>query len=455
MSSTPQNKGSYTKKRYLLFVIVTFVIFIIPFMKIDERHLLLLSFEKKQFHLFFTIFDMQELSIITPLLILLFVGVFFITALGGRVWCGWACPQTIFRVLFRDFIQTKLLKLYKTVKNKREHIQKGAYFRKFVAVAIWVCLSLVAASNFMWYFVPPEDFFVYVQDLENHKVLMTFIIGITTFLVYDIIFLKENFCTYVCPYARIQSVMFDEDTVQTIYNDKRGGVIYDKDGNLISSKPKGENDECIGCEACVKICPTHIDIRKGMQLECINCLECADACTEIMDKLSKETLVSWTSPNAILNNTKVKFARFRTIGYGVVLVIALCILLYRSFTKEHMVLNIHTTTQSYAISKDTKSVENFYVFLFRNTDSKDHTYYFEVSNPDITIKKPEKHIFLKAGQQTKEIVILHTDKILVENNSGTTPIPITIKAYAIDNKEEIHTSKKAVFPYPRISELAK
>lgn len=451
--SSIEKKTAYTKKRYFLFTIVTFIIFIIPFIRINEKHIFLLSFDKKQFHLLFTVFDMQELYLIPFLLILLFLGVFFVTTLGGRVWCGWACPQTIFRTLFRDLIQTKLLGLYKTMKNKQKPIKEGAYFKKLLAIFIWACLALIAASNFMWYFVPPEDFFVYIQDPANHKILIVFITGITAFLVFDIVFMKENFCIYVCPYARIQSVMYDEDTIQTIYDDKRGGAIYDKDGNLISSRPKGKDDECIGCEACVKICPTHIDIRKGMQLECINCLECSDACTEVMNKLSKETLISWTSPNAILSKTKVKFARFRTIGYGIVLTIAFCALLYMGSTKEYMLLNINRTTQLYTISKDKKSIENAYTFLFQNTDSKNHTYYFEISNKDITIKRPEEPILLQAGQKVKKIVILQTDKVLAENDRDATPIHITIKAYAVDDKEKITVSRETIFFYPKISEI--
>ncbi len=159
-------------------------------------------------------------------LIILFLTIFFLTTLGGRIWCGWACPQTCFRVIYRDLIQTKILKIRKNIRDKQKKLM-ASILKKMIAVFIWTCLSLVAASNFLWYFVPPEDFFSYLANPAQHKLLIGILIGITLFIVYDVIILAENFCIYVCPYARVQSVMFDNDTVQVIYDEKRGGKIYE------------------------------------------------------------------------------------------------------------------------------------------------------------------------------------------------------------------------------------
>ncbi len=441
---------SYKTKRYVTFLIITIVSLVLPFIRIDGNHIFLLSFDHKQLHLLGVAFDMQELYLMPFILILLFLGIFFITTLGGRVWCGWGCPKTIFRVIYRDFIETKLLGLRKNENNKQiepDMSKSQNKVKKAVAILIWSLLALTASSNFMWYFIPPEDFFVYIQNPAEHSTLFIFLAVLFGFLMYDAIWLKEDFCVYVCPYSRVQSVMYDDDTIMAIYDPNRGGVVYNEAGYKLNKKPP--IGECTGCESCVRVCPTHIDIRKGLQLECINCLECVDACTKVMGALDKESLVKWSSDYEITSKNKTRYFRFRTIGYMVVLTGVFIALIAMSTTKEHMLLNINKTTELYNIKKD-GAVDNSYVFLFQNTDSKAHKYYFEVeANEDIKITRPSEPFKLEAGSKTKKIVILETTKELVKDERKDTPIPITIKAYAIDEPERIVVKRDSVFVYPR------
>lgn len=451
-------KTPYRIKRYYMYAVVSIISLVVPFIRLDGNHIFLLSFDKKQLHLMGVAFDMQELYLMPFLLMLLFLGIFAATAIGGRAWCGWACPQTIFRVIYRDLIESTLLKL-RRIKNKQKepdynNAQNAS--KKVVGVVLWSILSVVAASNFMWYFVPPEDFFAYLQDPTEHMFLIGIVVSIALFLIYDVIKLKEDFCVYVCPYSRVQSVLYDNDTLQAIYSTKRGGTIYNEHKEKIVFKQKdlNANDECTACESCVTVCPTHIDIRKGLQLECINCLECVDACTKVMGKLGKPSLVQWSSTNETFNATPTKIVRKTTILYTGILLIVLALLFLMGGEKEHMLLNINKTTQLYKIDEANKVTNNF-LFLFQNTDSKDHTYALEiVDNPDIEIERFEP-FKLGAKHLSKKVVILSTKKVLVNDNTKDTPIPVTIKAYAIDDPTRVVVLRQAVFVFPRADKLTK
>jgi cytochrome c oxidase accessory protein FixG len=443
------NIASYATKRYILYFVITFGAMIIPWVKIDGVHMFLLSFDHKKFHFLGIAFDMQQLLPMTFILIILFIGVFFITVLLGRAWCGWACPQTIFRVIFRDFIETKLLGLRKSIKNKQKKSINNI-IKKLFAVVIWIALSLLISANFIWFFVPPEEFFVYLQNPLDHHVLLGILIILTLFLVYDVIFLQENFCFYICPYSRVQSVLYDDDTIMAIYSNNRGGQIYeDKEKVVFKTKDLKQEDECTTCEKCVTVCPTHIDIRQGLQLECINCLECVDACTTVMGKLNKPSLINWSSWNETDNNKKTNFLRGKILAYLGVILIVLVALVSVTMKKENMILNINRTTQLYNIEKD-NSVTNSYIFLVTNSHNKKHKYYFEIvsANNNIEIVRPSKPFRIMPNSKVKKIVILKTNDKL-SNSKSDTIIPITVKAFAIDDKIKVKTSKQSIFVYPK------
>ena len=433
---------SYAKRRYIFFACITLFVFILPFIRIDDAQLFLLSFDKSRVDLFFTKFDMQELYLLPFLFITLFLSIFFLTTLAGRIWCGWSCPQTIFRTLFRDLLQTKILKIRKNIQNKQNEPQ-GQILKRALAVGIWYVLALIIAANFMWFFVPPFDFLAYISEPSEHKILLAFWLSIAAWLVYDVVILKENFCVYVCPYARVQSVMFDSDTIQVIYNQKRGGVIYE--GREKFKKPKEEGALCTGCEACVRICPTHIDIRKGMQLECINCLECSDACAKVMGHFNESSLIEWRSINSQNENKKVKIFRFRTVAYLVILCVVLAAAALMSGKKESMLLNINRTSELYKVL-DQGEVENSYVFLVQNTQNKEHTFFFEIDDKSIEISRPSKPFMLKAGAKQKVIVTLKSKN---ENTSEKDLLKhINIRAYATD-EPTISVQRASTFIYPK------
>jgi cytochrome c oxidase accessory protein FixG len=421
---------------------------IIPFITINDNHLLLLSFEKLQFHFLGSVYSVSELYVMPFLLMFLFIGIFALTSIFGRVWCGWACPQTIFRVIYRDLIESTILDL-RRIKNKQKDIdynKKSNQLKKYLSLVLWGIITLIIACNFMLYFVPPEDFFLYLQDPINHSFMIIFIISIAVFLIYDIVFMKENFCVYVCPYSRIQSVLYDDNTKQVTYDFNRGGKIYEKGAkSIFKIKQWGNNEECTTCEACVKICPTHIDIRKGLQVECINCLECSDACSTVMGKLGKKSLINWGSTNKILNKQNISIFTKRNITYFVSLFLCLFLAFYFSLEKESFLVNVNKTTELYS-KKENGIISNNYILTIHNTQDKDYTFDIRlVENKDLKIKRFNS-FELKAGEKIKKILILETTENFEKLKEK--PSKISIEIFTKEN-EKVKLSRQIAFFYPK------
>lgn len=441
---------SYSKKRYITYALITFFTILIPFIKINGNHLLLLSFDKLQFHFIGFVFNMNELYVMPFLLIFLFIGIFAITAIFGRVWCGWACPQTIFRTIYRDLIESFVFGL-RRIKNKQKEIdytKRKNILKKYIAIFLWGILSLLISINFMFYFIPPEDFFIYIQEPKEHYLLYMFILSIAMFLIYDIIFIKEDFCTYVCPYSRIQSVLYDDDTKQIVYNTSRGGHIYENSAkSIFDVKQWSKNEECTTCEACVRVCPTHIDIRKGLQVECINCLECSDACSTVMGKLGKASLIDWGSTNSVLKNKINPFLSKRNTLY--IISLFLCIILAGFFAskKEDFLVNINKTTSLYKI-RENSEVSNNYILSFHNTSKKTYTFDIELMDNENFKVRRFKAIKLKPKQKTKTVLILQTKKRLHLSDKKNSAIKTKIVFFAKENPKK-RVKRDISFIYPR------
>ena len=420
---------SYSKKRYLIYFFITIFVMITPFITINDNHLLLLSFERLQFHFLGVAYNVNELYVMPFLLMFLFIGIFAMTSIWGRVWCGWACPQTIFRVIYRDLIESTILDL-RRIKNKQKDIdykKKSNQIKKYVSIFLWIVISLIISSNFMLYFVPPEDFFKYLQDPLNHSFMIIFILSIAFFLVYDIVFMKENFCVYICPYSRIQSVLYDDNTKQVTYDFNRGGKVYENGVQSIFKINQWKNsEECTTCDACVKICPTHIDIRKGLQVECINCLECSDACNTVMGKLGKSSLINWGSTNKVLTNKNISIFTKKNITYFASLFLSIFLAFFFSLEKEQFLVNVNKTTELYKINEDKKIVNN-YILTIHNTQDTPLTFDIKLKDENNFRIKRFEEISLEGGKKAKKVLIIESLNDLKDIQNKN--IPIFIEVY--------------------------
>lgn len=423
---------SYSKKRYLAYMLITIFVFATPFITIDGNHLLLLSFEKLQFHILGSVFDVNEFFLMPFLVMFFFMGIFALTAIYGRIWCGWACPQTIFRVIYRDLIEGSLLD-YRSIKNKQKD-NGGGLLKRITALTLLGVISIVAASNFIWYFVPPEEFFIGLQNPDEHLVLIGFIVTIALFLLFDIAFLKESFCAYVCPYSRIQMILYDDNTKHVVYDTGRGAA------------------ECTECEACVKICPAHIDIKKGLQLECINCLECSDACSKVMAKQGSSSLIRWGSTNSVFKGKVPSLFSKKNIAYFTVLLLSIIGAAVMGSKKEEIIVNVNKTAELYKIHEDS-SVSNNYTLTVHNTQNVGYTYNVEAENKEFFEVKKLEPFGVKAQSFQKKVLVLQTKKKLVGSDRQSTPMVAKIVVFAKENPN-IRLTKELAFIYPR-SDLVK
>jgi cytochrome c oxidase accessory protein FixG len=455
-ASANGNATPYHIRRYRGYIVITILALILPFIQIDGKQFFMLSFLHMEFHLLWSIYDMQELYLIPLGLVLFFLTLFVATALGGRVWCGWSCPQTLFRTIYRDFIQDKLLGLRKwKIKNKPPKLVKAKDKAKFaLGFILFSSLMVLASANVLWYFVSPYEFFdIVLNRPAEHPILLLFWLGFAGFLIFDITYLGERFCKYICPYARIQSVLFDADTPIPIYDRVRGDNSDASRGAKNFESQRDSSGDCTGCEACVRVCPAGIDIRNGLQLACIACLECVDACAPVMDRLGKRNLISWSSEK-VLSGEKVNLFRPRMIMYVSLMVIMSGVLVYAGSSRDAALLNINRTTELYVIKEGGQRVDNHYTILVTNTDTKAHMFQLAIEGIDgIDIERPSGAFPVMPGDKVKKVLVLSTYDKLVDTDKRNTSVSFNLKAFSVEEPEKISVTRRAVFLFPPRNEI--
>lgn len=386
----------------------------------------------------------QEVYILTGILIVAAIALFFVTSLFGRVWCGFLCFQTVWTDLF-----VWVERAIQGDSYKRKKLHDGPWtlekFYKLGATHIaWLVISWVTAGSFVLYFTDAPTLVQSFIDLKVSSTVLAFIIGLTSSTYILAGFAREQVCTYMCPYARFQSAMFDKDTLIISYNQQRG-------------EPRGKHKkggdwsglgDCVDCTACVQVCPTGIDIRDGLQMECIACGLCIDACNDVMDKVGlPRGLIAYSTEV----KEQFKIIRPRTIYYALVMMLVSGLMLYALVSRSPLELTVLHDRNPLFVKLSSGNIRNGYDIKILNKTHQVRHYTLEINGiADASIR------LNAAGDIQSNEIYVEADsvgqyKVFVESKIEPQD-PLDISFYLKDNETGKQVKHDTMFITKRSSE---
>lgn len=435
-----QPKGEFYNKRTIVSVILLAILFVNPFISVDGHPLFLFDILNRTFILFGVLFYPQDFHLFAmSLMALIFFTVLF-TAIFGRIWCGWACPQTIFmEMVFRKIeywidgsaAEQKIL-------DKQE--MNGQKFIKRVSkYGIFYAISFIIANLLLSYIVGVEKLSVLVTDGPfAHNSLFTAVIAFSLVFFGVFSWFREQACIYVCPYGRLQSVLLDSNSIVVAYDYVRG-----EKREKFKKKRSEDAGDCIDCHKCVQVCPTGIDIRNGTQLECINCTACIDACDSVMTQIGKPTkLIKYASLEQIEKGAKFKFTP-RLMFYTGILVILLSSLVYLLSNRTDIEATILRAKGVLFNVDSNGDINNLYTMKIFNKTYKDINFNIKTENIESDIQliggRPQ---VVKAGEMFEAtfIMTIKTEALKADKNE--------VKIVILDENGNIIEDAKTNFMGP-------
>lgn len=371
----------------------------LPFLKIGEKPAIFLDVVHREFSLFGHTFLATDGVLLMLLMLTIFAVVFWTTALVGRAWCGWGCPQTV----YMEFLFRPIERLFEGKHESQLQLDKQSLSgRRLAKNAVFLGLSFALANIFLSYFVGTHALHTWVLEAPSQHMGGFLVVAVTTGLMFfDFAYFREQMCTVICPYARLQSVLLDRRSLLIGYDAKRGEP---------RSKGKGSpgNGDCIDCKACVVACPTGIDIREGLQLECIACAQCLDACDSIMARIHKPSgLIRYASQESLETGKKSALLRPRVVVYSVCLLGLLGILTTMLLAKPGAEVTILRGIGA-PFNLSGKNVVNQIRVKVRNRSASAQNYHIELSDlKTAQLIAPEDPLGIPAGEQrTTSIFVL-------------------------------------------------
>lgn len=391
--------------------------FLAPWLQLEGRQALFFDLSQQQFHIFWLTLWPQDFVLLMWTLAIAAMGLFLVTTLWGRVWCGYTCPQTVWTAIFSWAEQItegerhQRIKLDKTPswfsKNGRNKAGWSKVWRRGLKYCLWFGFAALTGITFIGYFYGIRDLVVdaWLWQLPLTAVAWSVFFTLATFI--NAGWMREQVCIYMCPYARFQSVMFDKDTLIISYDPARGEQRGSrKKGSDYQSQGLGD---CIDCTLCVQVCPTGIDIRDGLQYECIGCARCIDACDSIMEKMQyPKGLISYTTENTLAGGAWT-WKRPKLLGYGAAVVVLLglfsAVLLSRTPLRLDVLRDRGQLYQEVAGGL----IENVYTLKIINMSDSNHEYQLSARDLPGARILPSDHVLVPAREMQELVIRVQTN----------------------------------------------
>jgi cytochrome c oxidase accessory protein FixG len=453
-------RGFYQNIRTISMYSLMVLFVLLPFLRWDGRQALLFDIPHRQFYIFSQTFMPQDLFLLSWLFIMAAFVLFVATVFGGRVFCGYSCPQTIWVNLFMHVEKWFEGERHQRIRLDKAPMTVNKLLRRTGKHLVWLAIALLTGLTFVSYFSSVEDLYgswqwlsvaglsIPLPDWNIYQVVFISIFTVATYM--NAGWMREQMCFHICPYGRFQSVMFDRDTLIVSYDAERGEPRGARKRN--SSKTE-ELGDCIDCNLCVHVCPTGIDIRDGLQMECIQCAACVDACDSVMDRMGyARGLVRYTTERELVEKEKTHWLRPRLIGYSAVLAIMFALFAWTLVARVPLQIEaIRDRNQLYRVSPDGQTVENVYLLKITNKTQNEQEYRISMSAPNglrLDMRRPE--ILLDAGEVYEVPLTVVGDM----NRVRRAEVPITFKVNGITDPS-LSASVENRFRAPSASERAK
>lgn len=373
---TRQIEGFYQRIRLLTGWPLLLGYFLLPWLNIDGRQAVWFDLPARKFYVLTLTFWPQDFPLLAFLLMIAAFGLFAVTVVAGRVWCGYTCPQTVWTAIFM-WLEQKA----EGTRNQRIKLDQAPWslekaLRKLTKHGSWLVVAALTGATFIGYFYPIRTLTAELFTFSSGWLVLSWVIFFTLATYINAGWMREQVCTYMCPYARFQSVMFDKDTLIVSYDTARGEPRGSRK-RTVDPSSVGLGD-CINCELCVQVCPTGIDIRDGLQYECIGCALCVDACDSVMKKMDYAPgLIRYTSENALAGSPR-HWLRPRVLGYITMIALMLGVFAYNIISRNPVEMTAIRDRNTLFFTTDEGNIANVYRIHILNKDNMAHTFKLSV-----------------------------------------------------------------------------